>query len=57
MENGPVSMYATLKLFTSFPKVNKLLEAINIDLEKSKVKLSLKDLNAGNPIQKDDVWG
>ena len=44
LENGPVSMYATLNLFTSIPKIDKLVEAVNIDLRKSKVKLSLKDL-------------
>ncbi len=31
-ENGPVSMYPALNLFTSIPKIDKLIKATNIDL-------------------------
>ncbi len=57
LENGPVSMYATLNLFTSLPKIEKLLEAVNIDLRKSKVKVSLKDLQCWESYPKKMMCG
>ncbi len=56
-ENGPVSMYATLNLSTSIPKIDKLLEAINIDLRRSKVKISLKDLQCWDSYPKKMMCG
>ena len=56
-ENGPVSMYATVNLFTSITNLGKLLEAINIDLRRSKVKLSLKDLQCWDSYPKKMMCG
>ena len=50
-------MYATLNLFTTFPKIKKLLEAVNIDLRRSKVKLSLKDLQCWESYPKKMMCG
>ena len=35
---GPTSMYTTINLYTTFPNINKLIESVNVDLQKNKVK-------------------
>ena len=54
---GPTSMYATVNLYTTFPNINKLIESVNVDLRKNKVRLSLKDLQCWESTPKKMLCG
>jgi hypothetical protein len=43
---GPVSIYATLRLRTSIPRFDSLLDSVNIDLRKLNIKVSQKTLQS-----------
>ncbi len=43
-DRGPVAMYATVNLYTTIVDTNRLIESLNIDLRKSNVKITKKEL-------------
>jgi hypothetical protein len=54
---GPTSMYATVNLYTAFPNINKLVESVNVDLRKNKVRISLKELQCWESTPKKMLCG
>ena len=54
---GPTSMYATINLYTTFSNIRKLIESVNVDLRKNKVKVSLKELQCWESSPKKMLCG
>ena len=54
---GPTSMYATINLYTAFPNIHKLIESVNVDLRKNKVRVSLKELQCWESSPKKMLCG
>ena len=57
MEKGPVAMYATMNLYTRLPRINHLIDSVNIDLRRSNVKISLKTLQCWESHSKKMLCG
>ncbi len=56
-EKGPTAMYATLNLYTTYPDIQRLLNSVNVDLRKNKVKVSLKELQCWESSPKKILCG
>jgi hypothetical protein len=58
LENkGPTSMYATVNLYTAYPNIHKLVESVNVDLRKNRVRVSLKELQCWESSPKKMLCG
>ena len=56
-DKGPTSMYATMNLYTKYPAIERLLDSINVDLRKNKVRVSLKELQCWESSPKKILCG
>jgi len=56
-EKGPTSMYATMNLCTKYPNIKQLLDSVNVDLRKNKVRVSLKELQCWESSPKKILCG
>jgi hypothetical protein len=56
-EKGPTSMYATINLYTAFPHIQQLVDSVNVDLRKNRVKVSLKELQCWESSPKKMLCG
>jgi hypothetical protein len=56
-EKGPTAMYATMNLYTTYPDIQRLLDSVNVDLRKNKVKVSLKELQCWESSPKKILCG
>ncbi len=56
-EKGPTAMYATMNLYTKYPNIQRLLDSVNVDLRKNKVKVSLKELQCWESSPKKILCG
>ena len=50
-------MYATMNLYTTYPDIQRLLNSVNVDLRKNKVKVSLKELQCWESSPKKILCG
>ncbi len=50
-------MYATMNLYTTYPNIQQLLDSVNVDLRKNKVKVSLKELQCWESSPKKILCG
>jgi hypothetical protein len=56
-EKGPTSMYTTMNLYTKYPNIQRLLDSVNVDLRKNKVRVSLKELQCWESSPKKILCG
>jgi hypothetical protein len=54
---GPTSMYATINLYTAYPNIHKLVESVNVDLRKNRVRVTLKELQCWESFPKKMLCG
>ena len=54
---GPTSMYATINLYTAYPNIHKLVESVNVDLRKNRVRVTLKELQCWESSPKKMLCG
>lgn len=57
VEKGPTSMYFTLNLYTALPNISALIAAMNIDLRKSNLRVSLEPLQCWESNSKKMLCG
>ncbi len=56
-DKGPTAMYTTMNLHTKYPRIERLLDSINVDLRKNRVRVSLKDLQCWESSPKKILCG
>ena len=57
MDKGPTSVYVTINLFTTIPKISVIIDLTNIDLRKYNVRVSLKPLQCWESHSKKILCG
>ena len=56
-DKGPTSIYTVINLYTKLPKISSIIEAMNIDLRRYNVRVSLKQLQCWDSHSKKMLCG